>query len=136
MWSYTCRPCLKGDAGVVGVPGSVCVLLLLPLRCHRLLRAAHRDDGSGPAGVQPARVGPGNGGPRLVPWFSEDPSFLLGVTRLTMAGIQMTADHNDGKKKKEEQSDWHPAPISSPVPRVFSWDRTVASKEPASTVFM
>lgn len=30
-----------GDAGVLGVPGSVSVLLLLPLRGHRLLRAAN-----------------------------------------------------------------------------------------------
>lgn len=77
----------EGDAGIVGVPGPVCVLLLLPLRCHRLLRPAHRDDGPGPAGVQPERVGPGNDGPRLVPRFSEDPSFLLGVTGLSFAAV-------------------------------------------------
>lgn len=41
MWLYIRWPYLKGDAGIVCVPGSVCVLLLLPLRCHRLLRTAH-----------------------------------------------------------------------------------------------
>lgn len=41
MWLLMGWPCLEGDAGILRVPGSVCVLLLLPLRRHRLLRAAH-----------------------------------------------------------------------------------------------
>lgn len=41
MWLFMGWPCLEGDAGILRVPGSVCVLLLLPLRRHRLLRAAH-----------------------------------------------------------------------------------------------
>lgn len=129
------RPCLKGDAGVICVPGSVRVLLLLPLRCHRLLRAAHRDDGPGPAGVQPARVGPGNGGPCLVPRFSEDPSFLLGLTGLTSAGIQMTAGQNEGEKKKKART----ARLASRAhlqSNPKSLCTSVASKEPDSTVYV
>lgn len=36
---FACGP--SGDAGVICVPGSVCVLLLLPPSCHRLMCAAY-----------------------------------------------------------------------------------------------
>lgn len=130
MRLYIRWPYLQGDAGIVCVPGSVCVLLLLPLRCHRLLRTAHRDDRPGPAGVQPARVGPGNGGPRLVPRFSEEPSFLLGVTGLTLAGISMTADHNEGKKARTARL----ASCAHLQSYPKSLCTTVASREPVGTV--
>lgn len=109
---------VPGDAGIVGVPGSVCVLLLLPVRCRRLLRAAHRDHRTGPAGVQPAPVGPGDGGPRLVPQLRQDPPFLLGVAGLTLAG-----DLTDGrpqrrtkKQTKKKQDSQTGLLCPSPVP--------------------
>lgn len=64
----------SGDAGVICVLGSVRVLLLLPPSCHRLMCTANWDDWPGTAGVQPPRVGPGDGGACLLSRLRKNPS--------------------------------------------------------------
>lgn len=80
MFVYGLHP--PGDVGVICVPGSLRVLLLLPPSRHRFMCIANWDNWPRPAGVQSPRVGPGDGGPGLLSWLRQNPSVQLRVAGL------------------------------------------------------
>lgn len=67
----------QGDAGIICVPDSVGVLLLLFAGCCRFLCPAHRDHRTGPPGVQSQRVGSGDDGTGPRPQSGRDSTFQL-----------------------------------------------------------
>ncbi|KAE8292141.1 Synaptic vesicle 2-related protein [Larimichthys crocea] len=98
--------CCTGDVGVICVPRSLRVLLLLPPSCRRLLCTANRDNRPGPAGVQPPRVGTGDGGPGLFSWLRENPSVQLRLAGLRTHPLEYNRERRqttERKRGKERQ---------------------------------
>lgn len=128
-----------GDAGVLCIPGSLCVLLLLPPSCHRLLRIANWNNRPGTAGVQPSGMGPGDDGPGLLPKLRENPSLKLRLPGLKTCRLelkqQMTAVKKRGKEREKKKLDQLSVSISSPILWLLSLGTTVASKSQAAQYF-
>lgn len=94
-----------GDVGVICVPGSLSVLLLLPPSCRRLLCTANWDNRPGPAGSQPPWVGPGDGGSCLLPKLRENPSVQLQLPGLrARIGWSTTKRGVHGAEKKQGEA--------------------------------
>lgn len=138
-WSFLFVPGLHpaGDVGVIRVPGSLRVLLLLPPCCHRLLCTANRDNWPWPAGVQPPGVGPGDGGSGLLPKPRGHPSVQprlpgLRTHQLEYNPREVTAV---GKRGKERQRKARPAfcvHLRS-HPMTFRFRHHSGFREPGST---
>ena len=129
-----------GDVGVVCVPRSVGLLLLLPSSRHRLLRTPDWDNRPRPAGVQSPRVGPGDGGPGLHPRLREDPSVQLRLPGLRTHWLESNQERRPrrgkeerrDKKKKEAGGAFCVHPMSHPKTLQFSHHS--GFREPGSTV--
>lgn len=130
-----------GDVGVICVPRSLRVLLLLPPSCHRLLCTANRDNRPGPAGVQPPRVGTGDGGPGLFSRLRENPSVQLRLAGLRTRLLEYNRERRqttERKRGKERQRKLNQLSVSISGPNLwlFSLGTTLASESLAAQYYI